>query len=121
MIFLVACIRSFCFKSKRDIFLAVPDLACRFWPALRIRTVFFCIFCELWILEWHDSNVVAFLIEFRSFWYIIYYFWWLVQGVFVLNINGMFFCQSLKRHAVFDRRSELGLEKNLRPHLEGCV
>ena len=78
MLFLVACAGSFGFKSKRSIFLAIPDPTCHFWPAFRIRTMVFYIFCELWILEWYDSYVVAFLNEFQSFWYIICYFWWLV-------------------------------------------
>ena len=71
MLFLVACVGSCGFKSKRGIFLAIPDPTCRFWQPLRIRAVVFCIFCNLWILERHDSCVVAFLIEFQSFQYII--------------------------------------------------
>ena len=62
MLFLVACAGSFGFKSKIGIFLEVLDLARHFWPAFRIRAVVFCVFCELWILERHDSYVVAFLI-----------------------------------------------------------
>ena len=63
--------------------------------------------------------MVAFLIEFPSFWYIICYFWWLVQGVLVLNAKGVFFCQSLKWHAVFDRHSESGPEIFLNPIFGG--
>ena len=50
-------------------------------------TVVFHVFCEPGAMEWHDSFVVAFLIEFQAFQYIICYFWWHVQSVLVLKEN----------------------------------
>ena len=60
-------------------------------------------------MEWHDSCVVEFLIEFWAFCYIICYFWWFVQRVLVLKEKWVFFWQSLIRRAVFGRHSESGL------------
>ena len=96
-------------KAKGIFFLAIIDPERRFLSAFRNKAVVFYVFCELWILDRHDSCLVAFLIEFRSFQYIICYFWWLVQGVLVLKVKMIFFWQFLIRPAIFDRRCELGL------------
>ena len=48
-----------------------------------VHAVVFHALCELWMLELHVYGLVGFVIQFRSFWYIICYFWWVVQGVLV--------------------------------------
>ena len=48
----------------------------------------------------------AFLIEFRSFRYIACYFWWLVQGVLVLNAVKVFFYRPLFWHAELIQHTE---------------
>ena len=60
---------------------------CRYYA----YAVVFHIFCEPWILEWHIYDLVAFAFQFRSFWYIIRYFSWLVQGVLVYIRSALFF------------------------------
>ena len=51
----------------------------------------FQFFLVLYASECHNVCMVAFFIEFRSFRYIICYFWWLVQGVLVLKAKEIFF------------------------------
>ena len=109
ILFLVACAGCFGFKCKGVFFLAAPDSEVRFRPAFRIRAVVFYVFCELWTSEWNDSYLVVFVIDFRSFRYIIHYFWLLLQGVLVLKAKEVFFSQSLKWRVIFGRRSVSGL------------